>query len=375
MRRQHNSRPTSLAKGKNAPLLTVLHAQMYILTGLLALRVQMHRTAYFDLLNVLACISVITLHCNSYTHSFAHNTAWMQSVFFETFFYPAVPIFFMLSGATLLNYRTRYTTKIFLQKRFKKTLLPYIFFTTFFFLLSYIKASLSEPSTFDIHGLFSSLFTGHVRYAHYWFFIPLFIFYLFAPFLEKIASHSQTTELIELSIIVFFFQMVVPLINLFGNFEITQSTAIYGFSIFALWGFALHNSNLEKNKILLILLGILALFSYIIRYWAIVNSSEHTQILFNYFGFYSIIPTTFLFLLAKSANSYLANHPFFCNKLVQLSSCSFGIYLLHGFIIACLPFDDASLFRRTVCVPIVYICSMTCTIILKRIKFLSWMVP
>ena len=36
----------------------------------------MKRILYFDILNVFACLSVIALHCNGYTHTFAHDAAW-----------------------------------------------------------------------------------------------------------------------------------------------------------------------------------------------------------------------------------------------------------------------------------------------------------
>ena len=88
----------------------------------------MKRIPYFDILNVFACLSVIALHCNGYTHTFAHDAAWKQAIFFETIFYSAVPIFFMLSGATLLGYKKRYNTKDFYKKRFIKTFIPYILF-------------------------------------------------------------------------------------------------------------------------------------------------------------------------------------------------------------------------------------------------------
>lgn len=335
----------------------------------------LYRTVYFDLLNVFACISVVALHCNSYTHSFAHDAAWMQAVFFETFFYPAVPIFFMLSGATLLNYRSRYSTKCFFEKRIKKTVVPYIFFMTFFLVLSYVRNLLSGNPSMDIHTVLTSFFTGSVRYAHYWFFIPLFMFYLFAPFLERISSHSQTKELVALCIVAFFFQTIVPLVNYFGDFSITQSTAIYGFSIYALWGYALHNSNYEKNKLMLFILCFLTVAVYVLRYCGIVNSMEKSNLLFNYFGIYSVIPATFFFLLFKKYDSFFVRFPSFCGKIALLSSCSFGIYLLHGLVIACLPFDEVSLFRRTIGILVVYLCSAAVVFVLKKIRIFKWIVP
>lgn len=48
---------------------------------------------YLDILNVLACISVIYMHCNGIVHSFSNTTAWKQSMIIETIAYWAVPVF------------------------------------------------------------------------------------------------------------------------------------------------------------------------------------------------------------------------------------------------------------------------------------------
>lgn len=47
-------------------------------------------------------------------------------MFIEALFYFAVPVFFMLTGATLINYRKRYGTGTFFKKRLLKTLVPFI---------------------------------------------------------------------------------------------------------------------------------------------------------------------------------------------------------------------------------------------------------
>lgn len=60
---------------------------------------------YYDLLNVLACFSVVVLHVNNTVHTFSYDRYWISAMFLEATFYAAVPIFLMLSGATLMDYR------------------------------------------------------------------------------------------------------------------------------------------------------------------------------------------------------------------------------------------------------------------------------
>ena len=63
---------------------------------------------YFDLLNIFACFAVVALHVNGAVHTFAKTRNWVSCMFIEALFYFAVPVFFMLTGATLINYRKRY---------------------------------------------------------------------------------------------------------------------------------------------------------------------------------------------------------------------------------------------------------------------------
>lgn len=79
------------------------------------------KIVYFDFLNITACLCVLGMHCNGIVHNFDGSVAWKQSMAVETLGYWAVPVFFMLSGATLMNYRKRYSTKEFFKKRFIKT--------------------------------------------------------------------------------------------------------------------------------------------------------------------------------------------------------------------------------------------------------------
>ena len=84
---------------------------------------------YISLLNVVCAIAVVILHTNGVTFwKFNNNGIWAISNLIECIFYFAVPIFFMITGITLIDYRDRYSTKEFFKKRVKKTVIPFIFF-------------------------------------------------------------------------------------------------------------------------------------------------------------------------------------------------------------------------------------------------------
>ena len=78
-------------------------------------------------LQVVCAFSVITLHTNSCFWKFSPDAGyWFSANIIECVFYFAVPIFFMISGITLIDYQDKYSTAVFFKKRITKALVPYL---------------------------------------------------------------------------------------------------------------------------------------------------------------------------------------------------------------------------------------------------------
>lgn len=58
-----------------------------------------------DVVNIAACVAVVALHVNGGIWGFARNLNWAMMLITECVCYWAVPVFFMITGATLLEYR------------------------------------------------------------------------------------------------------------------------------------------------------------------------------------------------------------------------------------------------------------------------------
>lgn len=83
-------------------------------------------TSYITLLSVVSTIAVVYLHAQFAFFAFSTNRYWFTTNIIRSIFYYAVPIFFMITGATLIDYRDRYSTKKFFSKRLKKVVIPFI---------------------------------------------------------------------------------------------------------------------------------------------------------------------------------------------------------------------------------------------------------
>jgi surface polysaccharide O-acyltransferase-like enzyme len=127
------------------------------------------RYVYFDILNILACISVVFLHMNGIVHGYSESRSWKTALIFEVICYWAVPIFIMLSGATLLKYRERYDTKTFFKRRFIKVLVPWVIWSLILFII--------DTKSLNIFQYIKDFIYCKIE-GVYWFF-PLILYLLY----------------------------------------------------------------------------------------------------------------------------------------------------------------------------------------------------
>ena len=85
-----------------------------------------NRIEYISLISVISAIAVIYLHVNSCFWKFSTSRYWFTANIIESVFYFAVPLFFMISGALLLEFNKKYNIKTFFKKRITKTFIPFI---------------------------------------------------------------------------------------------------------------------------------------------------------------------------------------------------------------------------------------------------------
>lgn len=149
--------------------------------------VERKRIVYFDVLNVLACLCVVGMHCNGAVHAFSDSYVWRQSLLVDVLAYWAVPVFVMLSGATLMNYRSRYSTKVFLKRRFLKTGVPLVIWTVFFYVFYRTRGTIAWTGW---RAFLNSVISFSIVPV-YWFFPPLFMVYLSLPVLSLLVQNRK----------------------------------------------------------------------------------------------------------------------------------------------------------------------------------------
>lgn len=327
-----------------------------------------NRTVWIDVLNIVACIGVVLLHCsNNEIHNYdgilSSNYIW-GSITHTLAFWP-VPIFLMISGCNLIG--KQYDLSIFYKKRFYRTVIPFIFWSLFYAAVYYHDEELSISEFVDlfIHGKLN---------GHMWFFIPLFAFYLSYPFVNLcILGGGNVKIYIILSLAMTSLLSFVLAIFDLGQLNLFPISG--GYLFIPVLGYYMNSIQLSlKNRRYVYLLGIL---SCLIHFLFLIFQPQYNSIVLQYQYPTSIIMAVAIFVLFKNVDwsNYLSKIKISTNTISQISSCSLGVYLIHGFFITL-----CSKFFPYISNPyygfiIIYGISLLIVRLMKRIKYLNYIVP
>ncbi len=335
------------------------------------------RVLYYDVLNIVSAFCVIAMHCNSLVYGYNDSFAWRQSLFVETFAYWPVPIFLMISGATLVGYRDRYTTSEFFKKRVLKTTIPFVIWS----LISAF-ANKADFSELGIRGVLNGIVTCSFEEV-YWFFPMLFSMYLAMPVISllkdnrKILWYMVGTAFILNSVLPIVFRWL----GLTWNSSLSAVT-VSGFLIFPILGYLLSIEEIKKQKRIVLYAAAFGCAAF--RFGMTVVLSRRDGALnttyFDYLGFYSIILSAGVFVFAKNSRliEAISKKEKIVNVIKIISGCSFGVYLLHMQLINKLlveVFPKDSLEWRIVGPVLVYILAVAIVFVIKKIPLVKKIVP
>lgn len=335
------------------------------------------RVLYFDLINITACLCVVALHCNQMVHTWAPGKNWAAGLVIEVVCYWAVPLFFMLTGATLMRYRARYDTKTFLIKRFKRTVVPFLFWSVVLYFLIIVYRN-GEP--FDPRRMINAVLNNEVEQI-YWFFFPLFSVYLAIPVLSLLADNKKA--LIYMASISVLLVSVLPFACKAVGIVWPGTISIPvcgGMLMFAILGFLLSEHDIPKRRrIIIYMLGLAAMvFRYTYTYISSDNLGYVDRTYFDYTAWPSVLLAVAVFVFYKNLDtSRLEPH---AKAISKLASCSFGVYLIHKPILDYLIMGMGgvpmtSILLRTVGIIALYGNCIALVLLLKRLPLLKNIVP
>lgn len=343
---------------------------------------------YFDLLNIFACFAVVALHVNGAVHTFAKTRNWVSCMFIEALFYFAVPVFFMLTGATLMNYRKRYDTGAFFKKRIFKTFVPFMIWSIIGICWSIFYTKGMKISDINTPAKFISAVINCKGMGIYWFFPALFSVYLTIPLFslvdddKRIGKKGIFTYLILVYIVL---NVLLPFVCRLTGIQwnsALNAVSCGGYVVWFLIGYLLANTDINKKfRMLIYILGLIGFFMYF--YLTVQNSFKTGRFDKTYAG-YMNIPAIFMgtavFVFFKYGKwNFIEKHEKAVRFVRNLSTASFGVYLIHyylkDFSIRHFGIDPRSTLYRIVGTFIIYGLSVIIVRVIQKIPVIRKMVP
>jgi len=284
-----------------------------------------NRVFYLDQLRALAIIGVIGIHV---TPDFFNSTVGIIFYFLSKI---AIPIFFMITGALLLN--KEYRIWDFLKKRYPRIIIPFIFWGAVYIIFAilfknFMAIHLSLKNSMLI---IINTFLGVEGYVpHFWYVWSILGLYLLFPIINKWIKNASFSE-IRYFLFIWFITSIFILFNLSYHLELKYFSGILGLVILGYY-LANNNNKILGNTFLWPILFLISTLTRIICHNFSIDVDYSSNL-----GTLSIIQAISIFLMIKNLNfnriftkvcSFLRNG--IIGKLtVSLSRYSYGIYLNH----------------------------------------------
>lgn len=290
------------------------------------------RKDYITLLSVMSAFAVLMLHSNRCFNQFSYDRYWFTSNIICCICYPAVPIFFMITGANLLDYQDKYSTKEYFKKRLTKAFIPYVAWTFVFLVYRLIIKELSF-SDLSFKFIFNGLENGSIM-SYYWFFAPLFSVYLSIPLFAAVSKEKRTKVFTYLVVAGFFINAFIPFISKVFNLGLSSNIFVivsYNYLLYAMLGYLIDKNELSKRwRIRIYVLGIASLLMRIIGiYLFSIKKGAIDETFGSYVGVPCILYATSIFVFIKQ----LCKKIKIWNIINILSKYTFEFYLMHYLVI------------------------------------------
>lgn len=353
---------------------------------------------YISVMNVIAAVSVVILHANSSFWFDRSKPYWATANVIECLFYFAVPAFFMITGATLMDYPDRYSTKEFFKKRFKKTVIPFLAWSVIGMLWSARKvfaAMLTGQPNKGLDWTFLSVANGIVNTKFrdiYWFFIPLFCIYLVMPlfaFVRKEKRERVFTYIIWIALVInFVIPFVLSLLKQYAGIKFGWTYKVYvGFEylFYVLVGYVIHKREIKpKFRILIYAAAIAGFLMHVIGTYFATKANPSGQVVQLYKGYYNlpcVLYSTGIFLLVKQLAQRIKS-PRAIKAFTYLQGYTFPIYLIHRYFLdvfeenlKLVNMQRASLHYLILASLLALVLSVLTTMLLRKIPVLRHIVP
>ncbi len=305
---------------------------------------------------------------------------WMAGNVYNVIARACVPLLFMVSGALLLPRQE--SIRDFYRKRFQKVIFPFLFWSVLYLVVKAKGYPGADPLAV-IRGITVTIMVKPAEY-HLWFMYELFGLYLITPILRVIIASGRDEYLWYFLGIWFIFGPLQSLVEFLTNFSfIFDLGYLTGYVGYFLLGYLLIRFPLRKWLVWSAAVYLAsAVFTGYITYLYSGMIGRLDTTFQNLLGVNIVFLSVSAFILLKAAGERVfANpHPRLAKWAVHLTSVSYGMYLIHVFVLDALreysisPLEGPAIYMIPVATIAVFIVSWALISILIKIPILRALV-
>ena len=337
---------------------------------------------WLDSLRALAIIGVLMIHISSpvVKMSFGGNMLywWIGNIVNSTIRF-AVPVFLMISGATMLN--REYKLGEFYKKRVTRVLVPLLFWMVVYWIFRWFTLSSSiQPHDFgSIISWGVDLFLTEGISKHFWYVYMILFIYLAVPFLGMFVRKLSSWSLL------FLLAAWVLLCGVSSNFSLNMYgwsgdylSKFFGYFLYSgylVLGYYISKYTIVSRNIrltaLLVFIGTIAVSTFFAFYESSKAGRLDTTV-YSYLNLNTIVQSAAIFLSLKNTS---IRNSIVLRMQKTVSDYSFGIYLVHILVIGIF-FQNGifwtmanPLISLPALVVLTLLTSMTVIFILRKIPF------
>ena len=296
---------------------------------------------WLDSLRALAIIGVIIIHISTpvVKMSYGGNMLyWWIGNIIDSAVRFSVPVFLMLSGATMLN--REYKLGEFYKKRIMRVLVPLLFWMMAYWIFKwYTLPPQNQPHQFtDIVQWAINLFLTIGISKHFWYIYMILFIYLIVPFIGMSVRKMNSWALF------FLLCAWVLLCAVSKDFSLNMYSwsgqylsKFYGYFLYS--GYLVLGYYISKHTIIsrnirlasfIVFLTTIAVSTFF-AYWASQKAGKLNTAVYSYLSINTIIQSASIFLCFKD---FSIKNKIISWVLQVISDYSFGIYLVHIMIIS-----------------------------------------
>ena len=294
------------------------------------------RLLWPDILKIISILGVILIHCSApmlVSEALGGKNWWLANIY-DSMVRWCVPVFFMVSGAFIIEKAGSLSPGQFFLKRSQKIVVPFIIWSALYFLWRIHKGE-------NLKWLnFPAMLLEEPIYYHLWFIYVLIGLYIIAPVLGAYVKGASRKNQSYLLFLWFITASLLPMLQNCCKFHTfffpVETVSVLKFSGYFFLGYFLRDTKpkaaLMPVFFLLYAIGFL-ITTFGTYYLSLKTGNESiSELLYEYYTVNVLAMSVSVYLIVKSIPFPLLSST--KSPIAVTAACVPGVYFVHAFVIA-----------------------------------------